>query len=134
MLVLEEDSAPKQIAVLDAEKVAIYRLKNGTWQQEQTLAITHARPWPRDLRGRVMHAAAKDHLLDVYLPGVFCRSTAGLPLTLNCRESDDPWPLVATAAVSFPSFEVGPSVQPLGAFYSATRNFFTGALAPGVGS
>jgi hypothetical protein len=131
-VVLEEDSAPKQIAVLDGEKVAIYRLKSGKWQQEQTLTITHARPWPRDLRGRIM--AAKDHLLDVYLPGVFCRSTATLPLTLNCRESDDPWPLVATAVASFPSLSAGsPPVRPLGAFYSASRNFFTGALTPGVG-
>ncbi|MGA7547466.1 MAG: hypothetical protein WBW24_01720 [Candidatus Sulfotelmatobacter sp.] len=133
VLILEEDSAPRQIAVLDGEKVSIYRLKNGKWELDQRLGITHARPWPRDLRGRVMEAAAKDHLLDVYLPGVFCRSTASLPLTLNCRESDDPWPLVATAAASFPSFGGGPSVQPLGGFYSATRNFFTGALAPGVG-
>ncbi len=132
VVVLEEDSAPKQIAVLDAEKVAIYRLKSAKWQQEQSLTITHARPWPRDLRGRIM--AAKDHLLDVYLPGVFCRSTTGLPLALNCRESDDPWPLVATAVVTFPALSVGsPPVRPLGAFYSASRNFFTGALTPGVG-
>jgi hypothetical protein len=81
VLVIEEDSAPKQIAVLDGEKVAIYRLKNGKWQQEQVLGITHARPWPHHLRGRVI--GSKDHLLDVYLPGVFCRSTTSLPLALN---------------------------------------------------
>jgi hypothetical protein len=133
VLVLEEDSAPKQIAVLDGEKVSIYRLKSGKWQLDQSLAITHARPWPRDLRGRVIGPKAKDHLLDVYLPGVFCRSTPNLPLALNCRESDDPWPLVATPAAIFPSSSAGPSVQPLGGFYSASRNFFTGALAPGVG-
>ena len=120
VVILEEDNAPRHMAVLDGEKVAIYRQKNGKWQQEQSLGITHARPWPRDLRGRMV--AAKDHLLDVYLPGVFCRSTTNLPLTLNCRESDDPWPLVAS----------GLTVPPLGGFYSATRNFFTGALAPGV--
>jgi len=120
VVILEEDSAPRHMAVLDGEKVAIYRQKNGKWQQEQNLGITHARPWPRDLRGRMV--AAKDHLLDVYLPGVFCRSTTSLPLALNCRESDDPWPLVA----------IGLTVPPLGAFYSTTRNFFTGALAPGV--
>jgi hypothetical protein len=118
--VLEEDTAPRHIAVLDAGKVAIYRLKNGKWQQEQSLAIIHARPWPRDLRGRIF--TAKDHLLDVYLPGVFCRSTTTLPLALNCRESDDPWPLVA-----------GTNLPSLGAFYSSSRNFFTGALTPGVG-
>jgi hypothetical protein len=127
VLVLEEDSAPKQIAVLDGERVAIYRSKNGKWQQEQILAITHVRPWPRDLRGRLMMPSAKDHLLDVYLPGVLCRSTSTLPLTLTCRESDDPWPLNQV------SLAVRAGVQPLNAFYSASRNFFTGALAPGVG-
>jgi hypothetical protein len=130
VLVLEEDSAPKQIAVLDGEKTVIYRFQNGKWQQQQSLSITHLRPWPRDLRGRIM--AAKDHLLDVYLPGVVCGSTLG-SLALNCRESDDPWPLVATPALSFPTFGGGPPVQPLGAFYSASRNFFTGVLTPGVG-
>jgi hypothetical protein len=117
--VLEEDNAPRQIAVLDARKVAIYRLKNGKWQLEQNHAILHTPPWPRDLRGRVL--TAKDHLLEVYLPGVFCRSTTTMPLALNCRESDDPWPLLA-----------GP-IPPIGGFYSSSRNFFTGALAPGVG-
>jgi hypothetical protein len=131
VLVLQEDSTPRQIAVLDGERVAIYRLINGKWQQEQSLIITHLRPWPRDLRGRML--AAKDHLMDVYLPGVFCRSTTALPLALNCRESDDPWPLVAPPPATFPSFGGAPAVQPLGAFFSASRNFFTGALTPGVG-
>ncbi|MGA9392491.1 MAG: hypothetical protein WBV69_18840, partial [Candidatus Sulfotelmatobacter sp.] len=61
VVVLEEDTAPKNIAVLDGEKISIYRLKNGTWQQEQTLGIAHAHPWPRDLRGRVTTPAARDH-------------------------------------------------------------------------
>src|SRR5271156_522434 len=128
--ILQEDSAPKAMAVLGSENVAIYRLTNGKWQQEQSLSIAHARPWPKDLRGRVF--AAKDHLLDVYLPGVFCRTT-GSPLALNCHESDDPWPLVATSAVGFLASGGAQAVQPLGAFYSASRNFFTGALTPGIG-
>src|SRR5579864_4746314 len=90
--VLEENPAPTHIAVLDAEKVALYRWQAGKWQQEQALGIVHARPWPRDLRGRLI--LAKDHLLDVYLPGVICRSGAAVPITLNCRDTDDPWPLV----------------------------------------
>jgi hypothetical protein len=121
VVVLEEDSAPKQIAVLDGEKVSIYRFKGRKWQAEQSLGITHVRPWPRDLRGRMV--AAKDHLLDVYLPGVFCRSSASLPLALNCGESDDPWPLLTTPGAA----------QPMGAFYSDSRNFFTGVLTPGGG-
>ena len=134
--VLEESATPTRMAVLEAEKVAIYRLVAGKWQIEQTLGIVHARPWPRDLRGRVI--PARDHLLDVYLPGVVCRG-AGSPLTLNCRESDDPWPLVP-AALSGGSFSVFPgpestavAIPPVGAFYAPMRNFFTGVLTPGVG-
>ena len=56
--VLEEDPppnpAPKHIAVLDAEKVSVYRLQSGKWQREQALDISHAEPWPRDLRGRLI--------------------------------------------------------------------------------
>ena len=135
--VLEENTTPTRVAVLDAEKVALYRLQSGKWNQEQALAIVHARPWPRDLRGRLI--PAKDHLLDVYLPGVMCRSAAGTPLTLTCRETDDPWPLVP-AALSGGTFSAFPSaaspqvaIPAVGAFYAPGRNFFTGALTPGAG-
>lgn len=140
--VLEEGTTPTRIAVLDADKVALYRLQAGKWQQEQTLGLVHARPWPRDLRGRLM--AARDHLLDVYLPGVVCRIAAGAPLTMNCREADDPWPLIqaALSGGTFPVFSssVFPSagspsvsIPPVGAFYAPTRNYFTGVITPGVG-
>jgi hypothetical protein len=144
--VLEENIAPTRIAVLDAEQVSLYRSQAGKWQQEQTLALTHSRPWPRDLRGRLI--AAKDHLFDVYLPGVLCRSTTNLPLSLSCRESDDPWPLVSGSLLmgatsgppgaNFPSFgsaaTTPPSIAQMSAFFAPTRNFFTGALASGVGT
>jgi hypothetical protein len=134
--VLEDGATPTRIAVLEAEKVAIYRLLGGKWQPEQALGIVHARPWPRDLRGRLV--PARDHLLDVYLPGVACRA-GGSPVTLSCRESDDPWPLVP-AALSGGSFSVFPgpestaiTIPQMGAFYAPMRNFFTGVLTPGVG-
>ena len=82
---------PAQMIVLEPESVLLYVLQNGRWQQENSLSITHPRPWPRDLRGRVV--LRKDHLFDAYLPGVLCRSTAVAPLGVSCRESDDPWPL-----------------------------------------
>jgi hypothetical protein len=138
--VLEESAAPTHIAVLDSENISLYRMQGGKWQEEQTLGIAHARPWPRDLRGRLI--PAKDHLLDVYLPGVICRSTAGVPLTLSCRESDDPWPLVSGTLNGgnlsvFPSAGLGNGastvVPQMSAFFASTRNFFTGVLTPGVG-
>jgi hypothetical protein len=134
--VVQEDAAPTRIATLDGEKVSIYRLQGGKWQQEQAAEIPHAKPWPRDLRGRLI--TAKDHLFDVYLPGVTCHSNAGGTVMLNCRETDDPWPMVAagmTGSSPFPSagLENKGAIPAMGAFYAPTRNFFTGALTPAVG-
>jgi hypothetical protein len=115
--ILEESAAPMLMAVLDPEKIAFYRFADNHWRQEQTLALTHVRTWPRDMRGRLV--PRQDHLLDAYLPGVFCQTPTSAPLSLVCRDSDDPWPLS--------------SQFPLGAFFAPTRNFFTGVLAPGIG-
>jgi len=110
-------SNPAQMIVLEPESILLYVLQSGHWQQESSLTIAHPRPWPRDLRGRLV--LRKDHLFDAYLPGVLCRSTATAPLGINCRESDDPWPL-------------SPDRSTLSAFFAPTRNFFTGALSPGI--
>jgi hypothetical protein len=109
--------SPQIMIVLESESAALYAVQNGHWQVQQTLSVAHAHPWPRDLRGRLV--LRKDHLFDAYLPGVRCQSTAVAPLALKCRESDDPWPLA-----SEPS--------PLSAFFTPSRNFFTGALSPGI--
>ena len=138
VLVLEENTTPTHLAVLGPEDVSLYRLQGGKWQREQALGVAHTRPWPRDLRGRLI--PGKDHLLDAYLPGVICHSTNGASLTLSCQESDDPWPLVAGSAgggvsANFPSLVAStlPAIPQVGGFFASTRNFFTGALAPGVG-
>jgi hypothetical protein len=110
------DSSPPQVIVLDPKKIAIYGL-HAQWQLEQSFPVNHSRPWPRDLRGHLV--AKADHSFDAYLPGEIC-STGAMPGRVICRESDDPWPLATQAAT-------------VSAFFSPTRNFFTGALAPGVG-
>src|SRR4030095_639826 len=72
------------------------------------------KPWPRDLRGRLV--LRKDHLFDAYLPGVLCSSGGGASLTLTCRDADEPLPLTSEQ----------------NAFFAPRRNFFTGALVPGI--
>jgi hypothetical protein len=106
-----------RLVVLDPDKVSLLRFNAGRWEVDQMLAVTHARPFPRDVRGRL--APARDHLFDAYLPGVVCSASPGTPPALQCRESDDPWPLQ-------------PGV-PQSAFFGAVRNFFPGDLAPGIG-
>jgi hypothetical protein len=118
-----------RLLVLDDNMVAIYRHPSanpaGRWELEASAPIAHSHPFPRDLRGRLL--LRRDHLFDVYLPGTFCRtnSSAVAPLALTCNDSDDlthngPWPLT-------------PEDGGVRAFLAASRNFFTGALSPGIG-
>jgi hypothetical protein len=112
------DGTPWHLLVLDSNGVIVYRMQDGRWQSEQSFAISHSRPWPRDLRGRLV--LRKDHLFDAFLPGIFCRSTSSAPMTMTCYEGDDPWP-------------IGSDQYGLSAFFAPMRNFFTGVLVPGVG-
>jgi len=108
---------PQHMILLEAEDVVLYSQQGGHWQLDQSLPIVHLKPWPRDLRGRLV--LEKDHLFDASLPGVFCRSSNAAPLAISCRPSDDPWPL---------------ATEPyhLNGFFASSRNFFTGVLSPGV--
>jgi hypothetical protein len=117
LVVLEESSSPLRLAVLSSEDIALYRLGNGTWQQEQVFPIAHSKPWPRDMRGRLILRQGRS--LDAYLPGVLCKSSPGTPMSFACLDVEDPWPLSTQFA--------------LGGFFTPTRNFFTRVLAPGVG-
>ena len=114
---VEANGVPLYMVVLDSTKVGVYRQQEGRWQLEQALPISHARVWPRDMRGRLF--LRKDHLFDAYLPGVFCSSSGAAPLTMTCRESEDAWPLFSEPYA-------------LSAFFTPLRNFFTGTLVPGI--
>jgi hypothetical protein len=110
--------AASTLIVLDPAKIAIYSQRGSQWQLTQSLPIAHKRRWPRDVRGRL--AFPRDHLFDAYLPGVACASTTAPPLGLSCREAEDAWPL-------------GTAEFTLRAFFSPTRNFFTGVVTPAIG-
>jgi hypothetical protein len=112
------ESNPARMLVLDSRAVTVYRQQDGRREIEQTLAIAHSRPWPRDLRGRL--ALRKDHLFDAYLPGVFCLSATASPLAMSCYEGSEAWP-------------VGTNFFNLNANFVSARNYFSGSLLP-VGS
>src|SRR5262249_34523117 len=129
---------PTRIAVLSPESVSFYRwAAGGKWQGEQVLPISHSKPWPLDLRGRLV--LTKDRLLDAYLPGVVCHSNAGSSLAMNCREGDDPWPIsqawmFGSGSMFSGSSSSGSTTAPnLAAFFASTRNFFTGVVTPAIG-
>ena len=131
---LVDMSGGSRLLVLDESSVTVYHQQNGRWEPEAALPdqyarvdrrrgdspdpAANARAFPRDPRGRLF--LRRDHLFDIYLPGTLCRSSAAMPLSLICNANDDPWPLTADDN----------SVR---AFFAPTRNFFTGALSPGIG-
>jgi len=123
-IALVEMPGGARLLVLNGGTVAIYHQRGANpaarWELETSLSITHSRIFPRDLRGRLL--LRRDHLFDVYLPGTFCRTTSSslASLTLTCNDTDDPWPLT-------------PDDGSVRAFFAASRNFFTGALSPGIG-
>lgn len=123
-IALVEMPGGARLLVLNDGTVAIYRHHGANtaaqWELEASLPIAHSRTFPRNLRGRLL--LRRDHLFDVYLPGTFCRTTSSsvASLTLTCNDTDDPWPLTQDDG----------SVR---AFFAASRNFFTGALSPGIG-
>jgi hypothetical protein len=99
----------QNLVILEPGQLAIYASDSGQWRPRQTLGIPHQRPWPRDLRGRLeVHSGH----VDVFLPGMRCNGAISPP-ALECRESDDPWPVDSG----------------LVAFFSSRRNFFSGLLA-----
>lgn len=100
----------QNLYVLEPGQVSLYANDSGKWRQKQTLAISHDRPWPRDLRGRLEISGFQ---ITAYLPGTLCSGTT-TPPSIQCRTSDDPWVIDPAA---------------LAAFFSPARNFFTGVLA-----
>jgi hypothetical protein len=99
----------KNLLVLEPGQLSLYAADSGQWRPRQTLGIPHQNPWPRDLRGRLeVHSGH----IDAFLPGTRCSGTISPP-ALECRASDDPWPIDSA----------------LVAFFSPRRNFFTGLLA-----
>jgi hypothetical protein len=99
----------QNLLVLEPSQLSIYASDSGQWRPRQTLGIPHQNPWPRDLRGRLeMHGSH----VDIFLPGTRCGGSISPP-ALECRESDDPWPVDSG----------------LVAFFSPRRNFFSGLLS-----
>ena len=112
------EGSPRRVLALGINAVTVYDFKDNHWIADQSLTISHPNSFPRDPRGRII--LQSDHLFDAYLPGLVCHSNNAAPIAINCQASDDPWPLQTHGfAVS--------------AFFAPTRNFFTGALAPGIG-
>lgn len=100
------------IVVLSPSRI-VFVAKQGGPRGTQSAPLTPARPWPRDLRGRLRINGAQ---INAYLPGTFCQGTTEPSLSVQCRASEDPWVL-----------ESGSRGILLGNF-AADRNYFDGRV------
>jgi hypothetical protein len=65
--------------ILEPERILFYRNAGEQWLIERAIAITHSKPWPRDLRGTIdaFHQS-------IYLPELACVMSGGAAGELQC--------------------------------------------------
>ncbi|HKE22785.1 MAG TPA: hypothetical protein VKB88_10370 [Bryobacteraceae bacterium] len=79
-----------RMLVLSPSKVTVYNKSGGPWEFLQSLPIATAKPWPRDLRGRLRTAGST---FQVFLPGMTCNGTVDPAPVMECHPSEEPWVL-----------------------------------------
>lgn len=110
--------------VLEPDQLVLYLHAADGFHAQDRADIDLKRPLPRDSRG-LLRADASQSQFTAWLAGAQCSGPA-VPdrsageWAVNCRLSDDPWPLFQDANAS--------------AFYNSARNYFTGVLTPSVGA
>src|ERR1019366_7024329 len=119
-LVWEQDEAILDVAfpaagllVLSPARIALYPPANGKWEASKSIALTPAKPWPRDLRG---HLRTNGKSFQAFLPGMACSGATEPALQMECRAADEPWVL-----------ESGSRALLL-ANFAAARNYFDGRI------
>ena len=108
----------RELLVLDSEAVTLYENAASGWQRKLAVRVPAVRPWPRDLRGRLM---VQGDAYQAYLPGVTCHGNAAGGLGISCRD-ESIWPVGA-----------GPGMLGFAQFAPA-RNFFDGRIVASNGS
>src|SRR5258708_35219981 len=124
-LILEQDRQILDLAtmgrgllVLDSDAVTLYESAAGDWQRRLSVRIPVTRPWPRDLRGRLL---TQGDAYQAYLPGLTCNGNAGGGMSITCRDASL-WPIGA-----------GPRMLGFAQFTPA-RNYFDGRVIAPNGS
>jgi hypothetical protein len=112
---------PARFLVLDLDSVSIYASQGTAWRSEQTMLLVRTQPWPRDPRGRLI--IRNESAFDAFAPSMKCSGTTQPALTLDCRESYEPWPL-----------SLAESGGAASAYFTPDRNFFDGRMQPDNGA
>lgn len=126
----------QRLLVLSADEAMVFTsMGNNTWNQEAALHLDLKRALARDPRGVLIPASGGEEDFTAIAGGNRCDAVFTPPAdpgahdrdawTISCRESDDPWPLTRNGAAASPAALKG--------FFNASRNYFTGVVAPSLG-
>ena len=76
------------LVILEPERLAFYKSASSQSQPDRAVTIAHAKPWPRDVRGKIDLEAQS-----ATLPGVQCSGRFDHPETIQCSETaqDKSW-------------------------------------------
>ena len=131
--VLAALEVPESFIVLESERIVVYVRGPDTWSQLSAVPIHQKRSLSRDARG-ILIAGNNGQTFEAYLSGEACdgsntASSSRGQWTIHCRDTDDPWPITAPTLM-----QMGSAPAPaLKAFYNATRDYYTGIVAPSLG-
>jgi len=122
------------LVFLGKESILILRGTTDAGQQQRRLNLSTRRMSSRDLRGMVL-ASTDGSGFTAYLAGTECNGSYAAAenkatppeegWTVQCHDSDDPWPIVQA--------DVASGSPALKAFYNSARNYFTGVVTPNLG-
>jgi hypothetical protein len=122
------------LVVLEQEEIVIFAKTAAEWREEKRFPIVRQHTVSRDARGMLV-LGADGFGFTAYTAGIECSGSYasatdnnGQPgdWIVHCHESDDPWLVVSGLVVA--------GSAPVHAFYNASRDFFTGVIAPNQGS
>jgi hypothetical protein len=125
--VLAALEVPNGMIVLEPEQMVLYERGPSGWQEAKNASARQRGPMTRDPRG-VLVATGDGHRFEAWLNGTQCTGAVSAPdatsdWEVECRASDDPWPIVFDAS----------GVPQLKAFYNSSRDYFVGVVTPASG-
>jgi len=113
------------VVLIEPEEIVIFDESADGFHEQKRVDIGQTRALTRDPRA-VIYPSSDATGFAAFLPGTTCngRSQGTSDWTINCHESDDPWPIAPSDANG--------GANSIKAFYNAARDYFTGVVTPNV--
>lgn len=135
---------PGGFLVLEPEQVVFYTRAADGLKAAKQVSLRLRSPLARDPRG-VLRLSGSGQEFEAWLAGSHCTGPTSpaeqeTDWPVRCSSSDDPWPILSSAAVS-PALTTGMNIPvaastqsvSVKAFYNSARNYFTGVVTPSAG-